>query len=286
MEKKNNKGFIFIIIILIGIILGLVGYIVYNNSKSDDLVQDNTTTTQKEISTTSVVALEVKKEDYVGSWYKDKDNFDSLKEGLNPVSLDLKLEKDTLIMNLYFTRVGNFEDIIIKLENNKASFEGVSENARSNDGTTAKIKGEITLDSGMIILTILETNVSGIDKEYEFLFRDLLSIVDENYDNLSKEEIAKKVLNNYFVSLYSKGEIDDFSFDLTLVNEDNMCPGEVYDKNKIYASIVVSYKTDRADIVITGNDNNLGNGEFKASATYIIENVNDTYKINTLYTGC
>ena len=52
-EKKNNKGLVWLIVILIILVLGLVGYIIYDKTIKDDnqLLNNNTTTTTTKVET-------------------------------------------------------------------------------------------------------------------------------------------------------------------------------------------------------------------------------------------
>ena len=75
-EKKNNKGLIWLIVILIILVLGLVGYVVYDKVLSKDkLVLNNNETTT--ITTTKQVSISIEKIDikrYVGNWYINREH--------------------------------------------------------------------------------------------------------------------------------------------------------------------------------------------------------------------
>ena len=48
-EKKNNNGLIWLIIILIILVLGLVGYIIYDKVLKDKIISNNNTSTTNTI---------------------------------------------------------------------------------------------------------------------------------------------------------------------------------------------------------------------------------------------
>jgi len=76
-EKKNNKGIIWLITILIVLIIGLVGYIVYDKiilENNKDIQEDNRTTTKVENDNAPTDVTEVMKSKLNGLWYNKENN--------------------------------------------------------------------------------------------------------------------------------------------------------------------------------------------------------------------
>lgn len=104
-----------------------------------------------------------------------------------------------------------------------------------------------------------------------------------------EKTIVEKVMDEYLSSLKSSGKIDLFQYEVTLLAEEEYCPGNEYYFDKIYANVKINYKRLDDTFAITGNDDNTHTGSedfFEATAIYIISKIDDKYLIEDLYTGC
>ena len=96
-EKKNNKGLIWLIVILIILVLGLVGYIVYDKVLKDDKTISNNDETITTISTTINKINEEK---------NNVENYDVNKD-IDPLSKELlsKLTTSDNIFGLFYNKI-------------------------------------------------------------------------------------------------------------------------------------------------------------------------------------
>lgn len=154
---KKNKGFIAIIIILVIIIMGLVGYIVYDKLLSNNENQD--------ISDNNKV---INYQDYLGKWYESENSINNS----NTNTLYVKnINDNVMIMNLYITRIAQFNDFQITFNQNKGSFEATTENGPAKDNNKkTKITGTIIINDNEIKVSILESNVLYLENGTEFVF--------------------------------------------------------------------------------------------------------------------
>ena len=103
------------------------------------------------------------------------------------------------------------------------------------------------------------------------------------------KSIVENVIEEYLSLLKSSGKIDIYQYEVTLLTEEDYCPGQEYYPDKIYGNVAITYKRLDDTFVITGNDDNPHTGSedvFEAAAIYIITKIDDKYQIEDLYTGC
>lgn len=104
-----------------------------------------------------------------------------------------------------------------------------------------------------------------------------------------EKTIAEKVIEEYLITLKDEEKISDFQYEVSLLNEEDYCPGMEYFPDKIYVSVKVTYKRLDETFTLTGNDDNKNTSSedvFEASATYIVSQIDELYQIEDLYTGC
>lgn len=187
MEKKNNKGLIWVIIILIVLVLGLAGFIVYDKIllSSKKLESDNT------IITTTTTAIqnekEINVEDYIGKWYINQEHAKATIHQ-NPTTLDIVKENDYYNLSLYITRIGDFS---IELNDDIKTFIGTSENARTESGEASTIEGNISFEENNIKLNIVKSDALYLEDNQDYNFTISLSPV-------SGEELDLEYNENFF----------------------------------------------------------------------------------------
>ena len=201
-QEKNNSGKISLglVIILVLVILGLVGYIVYDKVLSNK--EDNNETTSLENN--------FKLTDYVGYWYlSETENMNSA----NPNSLNIKsVNNNKATIDMYITRTANFT-FDVETTNNKTIFEA---NSVRNDG---KISGEIEFLIGTIKLTIVNSTVSGINAntEYEFTYhtdKESSTNSEEYFNELLYTFLPKNSASNFIrnISNFTNDDISLYLF--------------------------------------------------------------------------
>ena len=103
------------------------------------------------------------------------------------------------------------------------------------------------------------------------------------------KSIVENVIEEYLSLLKSSGKIDIYQYEVTLLTEEDYCPGKEYYPDKIYANVNITYKRLDDTFVINDNDNNTNTGSedvFETTSTYIISKMDDIYQIEDSYSGC
>lgn len=172
-EQNNSKNIIIILLLLVNI--GLAGFICYDEfftkkeTKGETTtVNNNATTTDESTTTNNGIDLN----SYVGEWYFDQDSYTESTSGKSPSNLVIKsVTDDSLLVNFYPSRVGNFDNFVVPINNNKGKFTANSENASPiNQNQEATISGEIELMTNSVKLTITSSNVGDLKVNQEFIF--------------------------------------------------------------------------------------------------------------------
>ena len=103
------------------------------------------------------------------------------------------------------------------------------------------------------------------------------------------KSVVENVIEEYLSLLKSSGKIDIYQYEVTLLTEEDYCPGKEYYPDKIYANVDITYKRLDDTFVINDNDNNTNTGSedvFETTSTYIISKMDDIYQIEDSYSGC
>ncbi len=103
------------------------------------------------------------------------------------------------------------------------------------------------------------------------------------------KSIVENVIEEYLSLLKSSGKIDIYQYEVTLLTEEDYCPGKEYYPDKIYANVEITYKRLDDTFAINDNDNNTNTGSedvFETTTTYIISKMDDIYQIEDSYSGC
>lgn len=103
------------------------------------------------------------------------------------------------------------------------------------------------------------------------------------------KSIVENVIEEYLSLLKSSGKIDIYQYEVTLLTEEDYCPGKEYYPDKIYANVDITYKRLDDTFVINDNDNNTNTGSedvFETTSTYVISKIDDKYQIEDSYIGC
>ena len=103
------------------------------------------------------------------------------------------------------------------------------------------------------------------------------------------KSIVENVIEEYLSLLKSSGKIDIYQYEVTLLTEEDYCPGKEYYPDKIYANVEITYKRLDDTFAINDNDNNTNTGSedvFETTSTYIISKMDDIYQIEDSYSGC
>ena len=103
------------------------------------------------------------------------------------------------------------------------------------------------------------------------------------------KSIVENVIEEYLSLLKSSGKIDIYQYEVTLLTEEDYCPGQEYYPDKIYANVNITYKRLDDTFVINDNDNNTNTGSedvFETTSTYIISKIDDKYQIEDFYLEC
>ena len=101
--------------------------------------------------------------------------------------------------------------------------------------------------------------------------------------------IVENVMEEYLSLLKSSGKIDIYQYEVTLLTEEDYCPGKEYYPDKIYTDVEITYKRLDDAFAINDNDNNTNTGSedvFETTSTYIISKMDDIYQIEDSYSGC
>lgn len=119
MEEKNNKGLIWLIIILIVLVLGLIGFIVYDNLKEDKINNTTTTTsttTSKVEETNNTLDENVLRRDnfiyeinnkqhQISYIYKYKTADEYYQNSTEEIDKDLAIENEEYVYNLLYLEI-------------------------------------------------------------------------------------------------------------------------------------------------------------------------------------
>lgn len=103
------------------------------------------------------------------------------------------------------------------------------------------------------------------------------------------KSIVVNVIEEYLLSLKSSGKIDIYQYEVTLLTEEDYCPGKEYYPDKIYANVDITYKRKDETFVINNNDNNTNTGSedvFETTSIYVISKIEDKYQIEDSYLEC
>ena len=103
------------------------------------------------------------------------------------------------------------------------------------------------------------------------------------------KSIVQNVIEEYLLSLKSSGKIDSYQYEVSLLNEEDYCPGKEYYPEKIYAQVDITYKRLDEMFKINNNDNNTdteSDDVFETTSTYIISKMDDKYQIEDFYLEC
>ena len=103
------------------------------------------------------------------------------------------------------------------------------------------------------------------------------------------KSVVENVIEEYLSLLKSSGTIDIYQYEVTLLTEEDYCPGKEYYPDKIYANVDITYKRLDDTFVINDNDNNTNTGSedvFETTSTYVISKIDDKYQIEDSYIGC
>ncbi len=105
------------------------------------------------------------------------------------------------------------------------------------------------------------------------------------------KSIVENVIEEYLLSLKSSGKIDSYQYEVSLLNEEDYCPGKEYYPEKIYAQVDITYKRLDEMFKINNNDNDNNTDTesddvFETTSTYIISKMDDKYQIEDSYLEC
>lgn len=110
-----------------------------------------------------------------------------------------------------------------------------------------------------------------------------LSIIQDD------ETIISNVIEEYLTSLKDDNKISDYQYEVSLLTEEDYCPGMEYAPDKIYTNVKIIYKKIDETFTMTSNDDNTNTESediFETNAIYIISLKEDKYQIENFYTGC
>lgn len=308
MEEKNNKGLIWLIVVLIILFAGLVSIVVYKTlekekgNESDASITTTTTTTenQEEINEnegnkgeTSELAV-LLKEYFI---YQEKEEHKDLYQNGNVKYWNInsikylgyyKNKSDVK----YYAAYGNY-----KCKDNSAECIYMEQ---LDDITTGEIpfKVSFSVKNGEIkeiLGTIFDDMV--IDKEPDASKNFVLKneIVASNISTKKVDaELIVDTMDNYFNEYKLKKQIDNYSFEFggVLEKKDYCKDYDKYESLKDRIEIVVSVDYENLvgeSFAITGNDDNIhfdNKDYYRAGAVYILVKDGNKYKVHNLYTGC
>lgn len=133
-----------------------------NITNSNSIEKDN-----NQINTKDTESSSVNLNDSIGTWYESKNH----STDSNPNSLTIKKSSNSkLTMDLYITRIANFDNIEVAMNGNSGTFETTTDNGPSSDDQPAKINGKIEVSKNTIKLTILKSNVRNLNSGSEYRF--------------------------------------------------------------------------------------------------------------------
>ena len=266
--KKNSKGLIVLVIILIICILGLGGYIVYDKmlnkqTKTTDNTKSSTTkSTQKqqsieeknyEINKTNIFAtiLAENKENYdypLGKKNSDKDG----NIWLSYPQINYQTES---VINLNKKIKDNIEDNVKRIENGENSFDTDDLQCYliklKKDNKTYKYE-RLNYNAYSIIendnhISIIKYDISSTDCASGYVNESETYIIDKNTKKvLTLEEIISSYKNYTDMIDILKKYIND--------NYDKLYSNDLYEKNKIIYDVEDSLKNNNYSLYYNNND--------------------------------
>lgn len=104
---------------------------------------------------------------YVGEWYESTEHASDS----NPDSLKIKINNNKLFVEeLYFSRIANFENFDISVNNGLGTFEAITDNGVSSDGKQAKITGTLVFGNNTIRVLVEKSNVEELEPNMMYTF--------------------------------------------------------------------------------------------------------------------
>lgn len=240
MENDNNKGKVNsgLIFLLVLVILGLIGYIVYDKVLSNK-EEDNNKITSSE----NQKALN----DYIGLWYLSEEEY---KNSANPNSLSVKsVDNNKVSIKLYITRISDF-NFDVEINENEGTFEAKPDNGESTINQPQTINGKIILLNNKIKLTINYSNVKGLESgaEFEFTYhtdKDSSTYNKEYFDELLSVFLPKNSASNFMKNILSFTDEDItnylFFYYTNYANKNNLGKHEENNVN-------ITYNVSKSDI--------------------------------------
>ncbi len=310
MGEKKNKGLIWLIVVLIILFVGLVSLVVYKTlEKNNENITDNSTTT---ITISTITTTTTKKHDKINDngedegetnelavllkdyyIYQEKDNYTDLYENGNVEYWNIdsikylgyyKNKSDIK----YYAAYGNF-----KCKDNSAECVYLEQ---LDDIITGEIpfKVSFAVKNGTItelLGTIFDDMVIGKEpnasKNFVLVNENIASVISNKKVDA---ELIVDTMDNYFNDYKLKKQIDNYSYEIRLLEKNEYCDYYQDLKNRIEIAVTVTYENLVGEsFAITGNDDNTNfdnKNHYEAGAGYVLIKDGNKYKVHNFYTGC
>jgi len=299
MEQKSNKGIIWLLVILIILVSALIVLVVYKGFFADNKINlDNSTSTTTTTSTKKVKNNETAdnlitllKEYFI--YQELKDEYSDLYQNGNVEYWNInsikylgyyKNKSDVK----YYAAYGNF-----KCKDNSGECVYMEQ---LDDITTGEIpyKVSFSVENGEIketLGTIFDDMVIGKESDASKNFVLVNEVITSNISTKKEDaELIVDTMDNYFKKLKLKEQIDNYSFEIRLLEQNEYCDSYQDIKDRVEVAVNVTYENLVGEsFVITGNDDNThfeNKNYYRAGAVYVLVKDGNKYRLHDSYTGC
>ncbi len=104
--------------------------------------------------------------------------------------------------------------------------------------------------------------------------------------NEVKELEASNAVSEYLENLKSEEKISEYNIlNINILDENDLCPNEVYDASKIYVNLNVSY--NKIDNTFYMSPDEKSDGDvYESSINIVFIQKQDKYEVEKMYSGC
>jgi len=141
-----------------------------NKTNNDTNINNKKVNNQENISsnaTSNKTTNQVNLNDYVGSWYESYNHTTDN----NPSNLKIKkIDGNKMVMELYISRIANFSNFEVNMNENTGKVEAITDNGSSSDGKTPKMSATIELSNNTVTINVTSSNILYIESGTKYTF--------------------------------------------------------------------------------------------------------------------
>lgn len=137
-----------------------------------------------------------------------------------------------------------------------------------------------------ILIYYVKTNEVIVNTNYSNSTTSSTTKLTTTNKNEVKELEASNAVSEYLENLKTEEKISEYNIlNINILDENDLCPNEVYDASKIYVNLNVSYNKIDNTFYMSPDEKNDGD-VYESSINIVFIQKQDKYEVEKMYSGC